>query len=291
MNISATTVAVSGSKGFVGREVVRRLRNLGASIIELNQRDGVDVTDWSQMRSIGRFTVFVHLAARTFVPQSFIDPRGTMNVNVLGTLNALEACRHQSAKMIFASTYVYGEPRHLPVSEEHPVSPMNPYTESKVVGERICLSYFRDFGIRSTILRAFNIYGPGQESRFLIPSIIEQAKKGEIVLQDGRPRRDFVHVNDVAEAYVRAVMTETDGCEVFNIGSGVSHATSEIADQLRNLVNRNSKIVFMNATRKGEIFETVADIRKAQKILSWMPVIPLRTGLEDCVRDVGSNRV
>src|SRR5690348_9088123 len=106
MSLRGSIIAVSGSRGFVGRRVVQRLIELDAAVRQLSREDGVDMTDWNQVSAIGRFDALVHLAARTFVPDSFAKPREVLGINYLGTLNALEACRCQSAKMIFASTYV-----------------------------------------------------------------------------------------------------------------------------------------------------------------------------------------
>jgi len=284
MNLAGRLVALSGSKGFVGRHVLRRLKALGAEVRELTLEDGFDITNWEQVVSIGRFDAFVHLAARTFIPDSFAHPRDTLQVNCLGTLNALEACRLHSAKIIFASTYVYGEPRHLPIREDHPLAAMNPYTESKLLGERLCESYHRDYGLRCVVLRAFNIYGPGQSSRFLIPSIIEQARHGRVRLKSATPRRDFVHVQDVSEAYAQATAFEKDGFAVFNIGSGISYSVSDVATLIKNKLDAPVEITYSNETRDGEVFETVADIERARSGLEWEPKIGFELGIESCIR-------
>lgn len=282
MKLPGSVIAVSGSKGLVGTRLVRRLSAAGAKVRELTLEDGVDVTDWKQLERVGHFDVFVHLAGRTFIPDSFMCPRQTLHNNVVGTLNALEACRRHSSKMIFASTYVYGRPEVLPISEEHPVVALNPYTESKILGERLCACYQRDFGVCCVVLRAFNIYGPRQDPRFLVPTIIAQAMRGQITLQDGRPRRDFVYVEDVAEAYECAIRSDATGFDVYNIGSGVSHAVSEIAEIVRRKVNPNSEITYSGEARKGEVLETVADITRAKAFLSWEPRTGLDRGIEAC---------
>jgi UDP-glucose 4-epimerase len=283
MNLAGCVVAVSGSKGFVGTPLVRRLLALGAQIRELTLEDGIDITDWKRLESLDHFDVFVHLAARTFIPDSFALPRETLHANLIGTLNVLEACRRHSAKIVFASTYVYGEPQSLPICEEHPVVALNPYTESKILCERLCACYHRDFGLRCAILRAFNIYGPGQDARFLVPSIIAQARCGKITLQNGKPRRDFIYVEDVAEAYASAIHSERDDFGVYNIGSGVSHPVSEIAEMIRRKANPNSEITYSSEARKGEVFETVADITRAKACLGWQPRTALEQGIENCI--------
>jgi UDP-glucose 4-epimerase len=207
-----------------------------------------------------------------------------LEVNVLGTLNALEVCRLHSAKIIFASTYVYGEPQHLPIREDHPLVATNPYTESKLLGERLCASYHRDYGVRCIVLRAFNIYGPGQGGSFLIPSIIEQARHGRVRLRSATPRRDFVHVQDATEAYARAIASEKDGFAVYNIGSGVSYSVSDVAALIKGKLDAPVEITYSNETRDGEVFDTVADIERARLGLGWEPKIGFELGIESCVR-------
>jgi nucleoside-diphosphate-sugar epimerase len=283
MNLKGRVVAVSGSKGFVGRHVLARLVALGADVRELTLEDGVDITEWQQVSRVGRFDAFVHLAAQTFVPQSFNSPREMLSNNLVATISALEACRKFSAKMVFASAYVYGEPQRLPICEDHPLVATNPYTESKIIGERLCSCYHRDFGVPCTILRAFNIYGHGQNSRFLIPTIISQARTGTVRLRSGKPRRDFIHVEDVAEAYVRAVGLEPEGFSTYNIGSGISHSVAEIAGMIREEIGKPVAIIFSEEVRKGEVLETVADIGRAKSHLGWAPSVPLGRGLASCV--------
>ena len=283
MNLAGCVVAVSGSKGFVGVPLVERLLASGAQVRELTLEDGIDITDWKQLEGMDRFDVFVHLAARTFVPESFALPRETLHANVIGTLNVLEACRRHRAKIVFASTYVYGEPQTLPIREEHPVVALNPYTESKLLSERLCACYHRDFGLRCVILRAFNIYGPRQDARFLVPTIIAQARRGKILLQNGRPRRDFIYVEDVAEAYERAVRSDRESFDVYNIGSGVSYPVAAVAEMIRLKTNPTCEITYSDEERKGEVFETVADVTRARDYLGWEPSTELEQGIENCI--------
>jgi len=110
-----------------------------------------------------------------FVPYSFQEPREMYEVNVLGTLNILELCRlHVIPRIVFASSYVYGQPSYLPIDEAHPVNPNNPYGRSKVFGEGLCRAYYEDCGVSCIVLRSFNLYGEGQREHFLIPSILRQ---------------------------------------------------------------------------------------------------------------------
>ena len=161
-------IVVTGSSGFVGTKLIKRLRVLKHEIIELDLTTGFDLTNWPHISSIKKFDVLIHLAAKIFVPDSYKFPHNMYNINILGTLNALELCRINGAKMIFASSYVYGVPLYLPIDENHPTSAFNPYCRSKLIGESLCMSYSKDFGVPVIIFRPFNIYGPDQNENFII---------------------------------------------------------------------------------------------------------------------------
>jgi nucleoside-diphosphate-sugar epimerase len=195
-------------------------------------------------------------------------------------INVLELSRINDARIVYASSYVYGSPRYLPVDEGHPVSFWNPYAGSKIVGENLCRCYHESFGLRAVILRPFNIYGDGQDLRFLIPSIIDQARKGSITLKDRAPRRDYVFIDDVVDAYTRAIEYDSTGFEVFNIGSGVSYSVDEVVEVVRKTCGNEVKVSYIGETRKNEIMETVAGISKARRLLGWDPVVDLEQGIK-----------
>jgi nucleoside-diphosphate-sugar epimerase len=113
-----------------------------------------------------------HLAGKAFVPESWQAPHGFYEVNVLGTANVLDFCRRQSASVTLISSYVYGKPLRLPIDEDHPLEPFNPYSHTKILAEEIGRYYAAQFGVPVFIVRPFNVYGPGQDRRFLIPTLI-----------------------------------------------------------------------------------------------------------------------
>jgi nucleoside-diphosphate-sugar epimerase len=283
MTLDGTIVAVSGSTGFLGQHLLPRLAGAGARVIEVSRRKGWDITKWESLKALPKFDVFIHLAAMSFVPESFAAPRDFYEVNVLGTANVLELCRLVQGRFIFASTYVYGNAVSLPISEKHATRPLNPYSESKVLAEGLCKAYARDFGMAATVLRVFNIYGPGQDRRFLIPTIIAQARAGKIELQTGTPKRDFIYVGDVADAYLRAVATTEPGCRIYNIGSGASVSVADVAEMIRRKTDPGASLTFRGGARQGEILDTVADIGRARAELGWEPHIGLEDGLDLCL--------
>lgn len=277
-------VVVTGGEGFIGSRLVTRLKGLSDDVLTIDVHSGIDICDWNSLQDIGGFDVLYHLAAKIFVPESYEDPRGYYQVNIVGTLNALELCRKSHAKMVFASSYVYGQPKYQPIDENHPRDPFNPYALSKILGEDLCHGYHRDFGINVVIMRPFNIYGEGQDERFLIPSIIKQAKRGYIVLQDPEPRRDWVHVDDVVEAYVLAGRYPGEGFEIYNIGSGRSLSVKEVVEQIIKQIGDDVRVNYLSERRSYEIMDTVADITRAVSVLGWSPSVSFEEGLKRMLR-------
>jgi len=271
---------VTGAEGFVGRRLVARLQSLGHTVKALGHRDEIDITDARVIEKVVTSGQLIfHLAARVFVPDSFKDPTAFHRTNVLGTVNLLEAARRIGARFILASAYVYGRPQHLPIREEYPLSSHSPYTESKIMAEQAFRNYHEMFGISGAILRLFNIYGPGQDSRFLIPTLLEQSRTGRLTLQSSRPRRDFVYVDDVVEAFIQAMKSKRPGLEVYNIASGQSWSVGELIELFRSLHGSPLTVNYTEQSRPDEIEDTQADISRARTELGWTPLVSLQEGL------------
>lgn len=286
MTLTNKRVLLTGAGGFVGSHLYRELKNQGAIVLAPAGKDGqrVDVRDWQGMAEFGQLMghvdVVYHLAAKTFVPYSFANPRETFEINVLGTLNLLEICRlHSVGRLIYASSYVYGDPAYLPVDEKHPAMPNNPYARSKLIGETLCKAFHDDYGLKCIILRPFNIFGEEQDSAFLIPSILAMIERGKIELMDPDPRRDFLYIADAVDAYMKAGDYAGADFGVFNIGSGCSYSVREIVDQVVVEWGDSVSVGYRNSRRRNEVMDVVANIDKARQSLGWEPRIGLREGL------------
>jgi len=273
-------ILLTGSSGFVGRHLHSELVKEGGKVLTFDL-PSKDIRKWGDLKDVSADLVY-HLAAVTYIPYSFKNPRITYETNVLGTLNVLELCRLQDIKkIVYTSSYVYGQPKYLPVDEKHPVKPTNPYTYSKLMGERLCEAYAEFYGIECVILRPFNIYGEGQGERFLIPSIFKQIfEKGAIRLENPNPRRDFLYVKDLVEAYLKAGKYNKSKFEVFNIGYGKSYSVRELVDMIMKICGRKVKVTYEGRSRKGEIADVVADTAKARKRLKWKPKTKIEDGLK-----------
>jgi len=285
MDLNGKKVLVTGHNGFLGHHLVKELKKYNANVVTLSDKNGsIDVREWEKIKQIDGLDNIFHLAAVSYIPKSFEDPRRIYEVNVLGTLNILELARLNDVdKMVFTSSYVYGKPEYLPIDEEHPLNPNNPYSRSKLMAESICRSYYEDFGLNCIIFRPFNIYGEGQKEHFLIPTIIKQLKNERIELKDSTPKRDFINVHDVVKALLKAGSSSYD-FDIFNVGYGKSYSVKEIVDKIISSHGKELEVKFGFQRRKSEIDDTVADIDKIQKKLGWKPEIDIDSGLSNLLK-------
>lgn len=279
------SVLITGSNGFIGRNLVKRLAFLGIPCIELNSSIG-DVAIPETWENLPASSVVVHLAAKTFVPASWGKPSSYMATNCMGTSNALEYCRRHQAKLVFLSSYMYGDPTSLPIPEDAPLQAKNPYALSKILAEQICNFYREHYEIDICVLRVFNVYGSGQNDSFLVQTIFNQAlEKKKIQVLDLRPRRDYVYIKDVVEAIICAINYRGD-INTFNIGSGISYSVEELIAKIQLSLGTSLEVVSENNQRPGEIMETIADIGLANRHLNWRPHFSLDDGLLDMTREL-----
>jgi len=272
-------VLVTGATGFIGRHLLPRLRSDGLAIVEAAGASG-DTAAEATWRRFPATDVVVHLAGKTYVPESWEVPGSFVRTNLLGSIEALEYCRAHGARLVYLSSYLYGDVDRQPIPESTTLAAKNPYALSKKLAEETCEFYAARFGVPVTILRPFNIYGPGQSDTFLIPTIVNQVKAGrEIHVKDLEPRRDYVYVADVVEAIAKA-SGRPNGFGVFNVGSGTSHSVAELIRIIQDVWGTDLPVRSDGVRRKDEIMDTVADITRAHEHLQWSPRFTLRQGLE-----------
>lgn len=276
-------IAVTGSSGFIGKRLVKALENRNHTILRLDITEGFDILDFTQLAHLPDFEACIHLAANSFVPNSYECPRAFYHLNLNGVINMLEICRIKHARFIFSSSYVYGVPQSLPIREDHPLKGFNPYAETKIMGEILCENYFRYFKVPAIVLRPFNVYGIGQKPDFLIPMILKQAETGTVKLLDPNPKRDYIYIDDVVDAFVKAVeMKNANFCQ-FNVGSGKSYSVSEVVEIANSCYHHTLHITYENHKRINEVDDTVADISTISKILNWKPAIDLPAGIKKLI--------
>ena len=280
---------VTGASGFIGTRLVKQLESEEDEVIALNSNDGdlsicdiEDIVDFSE-----KYDRIFHLAAKTFVPNSWDFPEEFIQSNVLSTLNVLNSCKRNNIPMIFLSAYIYGNQKELPISESAIIQPSNPYAQSKYLCEELCRYYFREFAIDITVLRPFNIYGPNQKSHFLLPEIIEQAGKGNIINVDSfNPRRDYLYIDDLIDAIILA-SKNISKYQIYNIGSGYSISVLELIQSVERILGSSFEITERQKDRVNEIDDVVADIQSVEENLSWQPKTTLEDGLRKTLTEHG----
>ena len=283
-------IIVTGGSGFVGKFLLNELKECGYKVTNVDISTGYDILNWEKIKNLKNFDVVIHLAAKSYVPHSYSSPHEFYHTNVVGTLNMLELCRLNDARMVFTSSYVYGIPSYIPIDEKHRLESLNPYSHTKILGENLCESYYNNFRVPITILRPSNIYGEGQNNNFLIPTILSQLNKGNIKLKDKRPKRDYIYVKDMVRAYVLALESMEEYFRVFNIGSGKSYSVERIASTIVKESKKDIHISFSDSDRKVEVMDLKYDIKNASKFLKWKPIYSIEEGIKKIIINYNEDR-
>jgi UDP-glucose 4-epimerase len=255
----------------------------GAEAVEGDVRDGDLVA-----RLVRDTDVVFHLAASVGNTRSIDDPVDDAEVNLIGTLRVLDAIRSSDScrKIVFSSSAgIFGQLKHLPIAEDHPLDPDSPYGVSKLAAEKVCLAYTRLYGLQAVCLRYFNVYGVNQRYDAygnVIPIFVHQLLRGETltIFSDGEQTRDFVNVADVAEANLRAALADTSGA--FNIASGESITINRLVELLNEASGLTADVEY-GPPRKGDVRDSLADISAAREALGWSPRVGLEEGLREYV--------
>ena len=231
--------------------------------------------------------VVCHHAAQVAVGYSLDHPEEDATQNLLGSLRLLEHCRAAGVrKIIYASTVgVYGEPRSLPVAEDHPVDPLSPYAASKHAVEHYLRLYRTNWGLDYTVLRYANVYGPRQDPHGeagVVAIFARRLLAGEstVINGTGEQTRDFVYVGDVVRGNLLAL--EHGSGEILNLGTGVETSINALHTLLAGLVDPAAVPIHAPA-KEGEIFRIRLDCRRAEASLGWRPTVPLAEGLRRTV--------
>ena len=275
-------VLITGSDGFIGKHLAERLKQCDFVVYAYKRSDG-DIELESTWDNFEKVDIVIHLAARSFVPNSWIQPKEFISTNLLGTIEALKYCKKFDSKLLLLSTYLYGNPSKLPISEDTDLDFTNPYTLSKKMAEDVCVFYNKFFNTDITILRPFNVYGPGQANHFIIPKICsEVVNNGFVRIGDTSPKRDFIYINDLIEAIVVSI-ENLNGLNIYNIGSGTSNSIGEVVNSIFKISGIFKNYISDENVRPGEIMDCIADINKIKLELGWSPKWSLELGLIEMV--------
>jgi dTDP-glucose 4,6-dehydratase len=305
-------VLVTGAGGFIGSQLVERLLAEGARVrafVRYNSRADAgllrfvpadlegnlevmagDLREWQTIRQAVRGCEIVfHLGALISIPYSYHHPYEVAEVNFMGTLNVLMACRYLGVKRLIhtSTSEVYGTARRVPIDESHPLQGQSPYSASKIGADKLAESFFCSYDLPVVTVRPFNTFGPRQTGRAVIPTIIAQAlANGTIHLGNLSTKRDFTYVSDTVRGFLLAAEAQGVEGQVFNLGTGQEIAIGDVARKIIQMVGKPIKIVVDPERLRpepSEVMRLLSDNARARACLGWQPEVSLEEGLEQTI--------
>ena len=315
-SLKGKRVLVTGGGGFIGSRVCERLVEAGAETRALVLYTSSGTAEWldgspvrgevdirrgdladrdSVMDAVRDCEIVLHLGALIAIPYSYAAPESYVRINALGTLNVLQAVRECGvARMVNTSTSeVYGTARSAPMTEEHPLQAQSPYAASKIAADKLVESFHLSFGVPAVTLRPFNTFGPRQSARAVIPAVAVQAISGNTVnLGATRPTRDFVFVDDTADAFLRAAAAPGIEGMTLHFGGGREVSIGDLALMIGRAAGRDIDIITDPQRLRpegSEVDRLIADASKAREALGWTPQVSLEDGLERTVAFIRDN--
>ncbi|HVQ44212.1 MAG TPA: NAD-dependent epimerase/dehydratase family protein [Candidatus Saccharimonadia bacterium] len=289
---------VTGGAGFIGARIVTLLLEAGHVVavfdnLSTGRRTAVpagaqlvegDLRDVAAIRAaVGGRDAVIHLAAQALVPESVAEPQKAFDINLAGGQNLLEAMRAAGVtRLVYSSTAaVYGTPAKVPIAEDDPKLPINPYGATKYAFEQLLHAYHAAYGFNVVMFRYFNPYGPTEAhdpETHAVPNFIRATLTGQPIplYWNGDQIRDFFYVDDIARAHVMGL--GRDGFEIYNLGSGSGAKVRDVVQKIFDLTGRTTTINDLGE-RPGDPPQLLADITKARRQLGWQPQISLDDGL------------
>ena len=300
-------IIITGGCGFLGSHLAELCVELGYNVIVFDRYNSYnhwgwleeskyiddlevilgDVRDYDSVsKAMEGCNIVFHLAALVGIPYSYVSPLAYIRTNVEGTYNVLESARHLELEQILitSTSETYGTAKYTPIDENHPLVGQSPYSASKIGADQLAISYHRSFDLPVKIVRPFNIYGPRQSARAIIPTIISQILSGkqEIELGNLTPTRDLTFVKDACQGFIDIYNSDSLFGEATNIGMNQEISIDQLVRIIAKLMDTDINI----ATKKervrpknSEVERLVCDNKKLLNHTSWKPSISLEEGL------------
>ena len=312
-------ILITGATGFVGSHLTELCVEKGFKVVAFDRynpnynlgwlekskyKDDInfvfgDVRDYdSVLKATKGCKIVFHLAALIGIPYSYLSPLAYLKTNVEGTYNVLESSKSLDVEqtIVTSTSEVYGSAKYIPIDEKHPLIAQSPYSASKISADQLALSYWNSYQMPIKIVRPFNIYGPRQSSRAVIPSIINQAlsPKKEIKLGNVKPSRDFTYVTDTCNAFLEILKIKNFFGNTINIGSNNEYTIESIARKILKKINSKA-IVKKEKNRErsttSEVVRLVCDNKQILKHTNWKPKIDLDKGLDRTISWFKENKI
>lgn len=300
-------VLITGAAGFLGSHILNKLLSMGFNVLGLDNLSRPSDYGVKLLKNLGvklyvmnvknsevinvlkNVDVVIHAAAYVDVAESVKEPTLYVDNNVLTTTYLAEVCVKKGVKRFIyvSSAAVYGEPKYLPIDEEHPLEPLSPYGASKVASEVIIKTFSKVYkNFKYTIIRPFNIYGPGQTSTYagVVTNFCERLLRNlpPIIYGDGEQTRDFIYVEDVAEAITKIIECDKAVNNTYNVGTGIPTKINDLAKLVMEILGITYKPIY-KPPRPGDIKHSYASIKRIRKDIGWEPKTSLKEGLKKTI--------
>jgi len=271
-----TKILVTGHEGVIASNLIKKLTNCEIIIDSINGKR-IDLQNNEEVMKIEPVDTVIHLGGKT---EKGLEWKEYFENNVIGTLNILKYCiKKNIKKIIFVSSYVYGNPKYSPINEQHPVLPHNLYTKSKFLAEELCRDYSERFNLNVIILRPFNIFARSMNKNYLISNLIESINtKKTVTITNRTSKRDFLYIDDFIELILK-IKDYDFKYEIFNVGSGISYSFDEVIEIIEKNTSKKLNLEYKNDDQ-SHIQNIVADNSKITKILDWKPELTFEEGLQ-----------
>ena len=298
-------VLVTGGCGFIGSEIVKQLSQIGASVTIIDNLSSgkekyiqglsnvklitADLLDDHAIESVVKDKEYViNNAALPFIPDSYYMPKKFFDVNVNATISlALAVIKEKKAKRFvhISSSEIYGTARYTPMDENHQTTPQSTYAVSKLAGERVVFTMHKEHNLPAVIIRPFNSFGPNITQPYIIPEIIRQMEKNDVIkLGNLNAKRDLTYVTDTARGIILSLVKEGVIGEVINIGSQRSFSIRELVSLISEIMDKKVSVeVDPSRFRPYDVDTLICNYERATKLLGWKPEITVKEGLEKTV--------
>ena len=298
-------ILVTGGCGFIGSEIVKQLSLLGANVTIIDNLSSgkekyiqgfsnvklitADLLDDHAIKSVVKDKEYViNNAALPFIPDSYYMPKKFFDVNVNATISlALAVIKEKKAKRFvhISSSEIYGSARYTPMDENHQTTPQSTYAVSKLAGERVVFTMHKEHNLPAVIIRPFNSFGPNITQPYIIPEIIRQMEKNDVIkLGNLNAKRDLTYVTDTARGIILSLVKEGVIGEVINIGSQRSFSIRELVSLISEIMDKKVSVeVDPSRFRPYDVDTLICNYERATKLLGWKPEITVKEGLEKTV--------